>query len=264
MNKAWSLLLVLALAVPAYAQEEPVDEEAPAEAAPDGASGSESIETEPVTEATGEPVETIPVEEPSEEEPLETDALPIYAGIDFAKTTLSASSLSGFPTGEYDSGIYRLRAGARLLDQVSLELHYGFDAGDEGPGEASTNSYYGLFAVPSANLFDLFELAFPIGYAMTSVERPGASEDLGSIAYGLNAELPLRTFGQDLPDVRFGLGWMVYYQKSDARLYGANLGLRYGFTTAGFGLGGIGEWFSGLDLWPFGDDEEAAPEEPSE
>lgn len=264
MNKAWSLLLVLALAAPAYAQEEPVDEEAPAEEAYSDESGDESIETEPVAEATGEITETIPVEEPTEEEPIEdSDPLPVYVGLDLAKTTLSASTLGGFPAGDYDSGIYRLRVGARLLEQVSFEFHYGFDAGDEGPGEASTSTYYGLFAVPTANLFDLFEMAFPIGYAKNSVERPGASADLGSVAYGINAELPLRTFGQDWPDLRFGLGWMIYYQKRDARLYGANLGLRYDFTTAGFGLGGIGDWFSGLDLWPFGDDEEA-PEEPAE
>lgn len=241
MNKVWSLLLVLMLAAPAYAQEAATPAEAPA----DEASGDE-------------PVETIPVEEPIEEDPVvETDPLPVYVGLDLVNTTLSVSSLGGFQARDYDSGIYRLRLGARLLEQVSFEFHYGFDAGDEGPGEVSTQSYYGLFAVPAANLFDTVELAFPVGYAKSSVERPGASADLGSVAYGVNAELPFRTFGENFPDLRLTAGWMVYYQKNDARLYGANVGLRYDFTTAGFNFGNP---FAGLNLWPFGgDEEEKAP-----
>ena len=252
------LTLILMLALPAYAQDDAA-EVAPPQATP----ADESIDTTPVAEATAEPIESIPVEENAEEAPQEnSDPLPVYVGLDLANTTLSVSGLSGFQARDYDSGIYRLRAGVRLLEQVGFELHYGFDAGDEGPGEVSTKNYYGIFAVPTANLFDTVELAFPIGYAKTKVERPGASEDLGSIAYGLNAELPFRTFGEDFPDLRLTAGWMVYYQKSDARLYGANVGLRYDFTTAGFNFGNP---FAGLDLWPFGDDEtEEAPEEATE
>lgn len=259
MNKTFSLLLVLVLTVPAYAQEEPP----PAEATADEASGDEPIETTPVAETAAESTETVPVEEPAEEEPVEAaEPLPIYVGLDLAKTILSVSGLSGFQARDYDSGIYRLRAGVRLLEQVGFEFHYGFDAGDEGPGEVSTKNYYGIFAVPTANLFDTVELAFPVGYAMSKVERPAASDSLGSIAYGINAELPLRNFGESFPDLRLVAGWMVYYQKSDARLYGANVGLRYDFTTAGFNFGNP---FAGLDLWPFGDDEaEEVTEESTE
>lgn len=253
MSKACSLLLVLLLAVPVYAQEEPAAEETPAEEPVNDV----AAEPAPESEATEEFAETIPLDEPAEEAPLEnTDPLPVYAGLDLVSTTLSVSNLGGFAAQDYDSGIYRLRLGARLLEQVSFEFHYGFDAGDEGPGEASTQSYYGLFAVPGTNLFDTVELAFPVGYAKSSVERPGASADLGSVAYGLNAALPLRNFGEGYPDLRLTAGWMVYYQKSDARLYGANLGLRYDFTTAGFKFSNP---FAGLDLWPFGDDDEEEP-----
>lgn len=261
MNNAWKLMLLLLLAAPVFAQEEPAEEPvtdeaatdaAPAEEAPPEAAPAESIETTPVEEASAEPeqLDTVPVEEEAAAEE-EGDALRLYAGVDFASTTLSVSNLPGFATGEYDSGLYRLRAGVEWVEQVMIELQFGFDAGDEGPGEASTKNYYGLFVVPTANLFDVAELAFPVGYAQNKVERPNASESLGSLAYGLNAELPLRNFGEGWPDLRIGGGWMVYYQKSDARLYGWNAGIRYDFTTSGFG-----NPFAGWDLWPFGDDEE--------
>lgn len=263
MNKAWSLLLILMLAAPAHAQEEAVADEAPVEVAPaEEAAGEEAIETAPADDAPAESTETVPVGDEAPEEPLESDPFPVYFGVDLVNTTLAVSNLSGFQARDYDSGIYRLRLGARLLEQVGFEFHYGFDTGGEGSGEVSTGSYYGLFAVPHANLFDTVELAFPVGYATSSVERPGVSEDLGSVAYGLNAELPLRNFGEDYPDLRFVAGWMVYYQKRDARLYGANFGLRYDFTTDGFNFSNP---FAGLDLWPFGDDEvEEVPEEAAE
>lgn len=286
MNNAWKLLLALTLATPAYAQEEPAAEdetyeevpaeEAPAEEVPaeevpaedasaeevpaedpvaEEATADESIETTPVGEESGEELDTVAVDEGEEAPAEETDPLRLYAGLDFARTTLSASTLNGFRTGEYDSGMYRLRIGTRLIDEISAELHYGFDQSGDGAGNAATENYVGLFVVPTASLFNYVELAFPLGYALTSVElENGASDDLGSIAYGVNAELPLKNFGEDLPDFRFGLGWMVYYQKTDARLYGANLGFRYDFD-----LGDYEIWnpFAGLDLWPFGDDEDA-------
>lgn len=273
MKNTWNLMLILGLALPAYGQEEATGEMAAEEAPAAEAAETEEAPAEPAAaeaadttaEAEPETTETIPVDEPAPEEPLgPSDPLPIYAGLDWVMSTLSVSSLGGFETRNYDSGLYRLRFGARLLEKVNFEVHYGFDAGGEGAGEVSTTRYYGLFAVPTANLFDVIELAFPVGYAKNSVERPGASANLGSVGYGVNAELPFRTFGKDYPDLRLTAGWMVYYQKRDARLYGANLGLRYDFTTAGFGFGGIGNWFAGLDLWPFGDDEPAAEEPAAE
>jgi hypothetical protein len=247
MRTSWPLLLTLALAWPAHAQEEeeaPPAEEPAAEAAP-----AEEAATEEA------PAEEAPTEEAAAEE---TEPWQLYAGLDLVSSTLSSSGLKGFGRNEFDSGMYRLRVGKRVFESVGAELHLGFDNGGEGPGEAATDSYYGLFLVPTATVFETVELAFPVGYAMSSVARTGASEDLSSIGYGVDAELPLRVFAETMPDLRFTAGWMIYYQKSDARLYGLNAGLRYDFTTAN--LGNPFGWIGGIDLWPFGDDEETPAE----
>lgn len=269
--RSWSLLLMLLLAIPAAAQDEmpAADEpvEAPADAAPaesipvdesvpyeDPAAGAEAPadavppEGSIVTEATEstestEPLDTIPVEEEAAEE---ADPWRLYVGLDAVSTTVGTES------GDVDSGMYRLRVGRRVFDQIAVEFQLGTDSGNDGTGEVETDSYYGLYAVPMALAFDTVELAFPVGYALTDV----GGESLSSIAYGFNAEVPLRGFGEELPDLRFVLGWNVYHQSREARVYGANLGLRYDFTTAS--LGNPFGWVGNLDLWPFGDDEESA------
>lgn len=236
MTKAWNLCLVLMLAVPAHAQDRTPVEEVAGESAPDSE------------------LETIPVDqEAAEEEPAEPWKL--YAGVDLVNNTLSSSSLPGFGGDDFGTGMYRLRLGARVLESISLELHYGMDSADEGSGELATDRYYGLFVAPAATVLDTVELTFPVGYARTRIGENSAKADLDSIGYGVDAELPLRFFSETLPDLRLTAGGMVYYQKSDARLYGANVGLRYDFQTAGFG-----NPFSGLDLWPFGDDAEQIEE----
>lgn len=229
MKNSWLLLCVAALAAPAWAQDEAPAEEAPAEEAA---------------------AEEIPADDGT--------STPIYFGVDMATTTLSSSSLSGFDDGNYDSGQYRLRLGAVPIEGIGVEFHYGLDNGGEDDGEAATASYYGLYLVPMSTIIGGVELAFPVGYAMSTVERPGASEDLESLAYGMDAQLPLRAFGESLPNLRIGAGGMVYYQRGDARLYGINVGLRYDFG------GGLGSFFS--NLWPWGDDEEVpeAEEAPPE
>lgn len=272
----WALALLLTL--PAYAQEEaPAEEtvvvEPAAESGDTGESFSDYSEGESFSDYSegesfsdvdqGESFSDAAAEEGESfgEAPAEDEPLAIYVGVDLVNSTLSTSSLNGFPGSEFDSSMYRLRAGVRALESVGLELHYGLDnAGDEAD-EVATDSYYGLYLVPTATVLETVELAFPVGYAMTTAASRTASADLESIAYGIDAELPLRTFGEGLPDFRLTAGWMVYYQQNDARLYGANFGLRYDF-----GSGGIGNPLAGLGhvadaLWPFGDDAEAAAEE---
>ena len=260
MKTSWTLAIALMLALPVYAQEEvevvPADEAA-AEPAPEEAAPAEaaSEEAAPVEEAAAE-------ETPAEEAPAEAgEPLGLYAGIDYVVTTVSLSNRGATGASEFDSGMYRGRFGVRALEAVGIELHYGVDNSDEEPGAVETESYIGLFAVPTATVFEVVELAFPVGYAQSSFGQGGASEDYGSIAYGLDGELPLRSFSAGLPDLRLTAGWMIYYQKSDARAYGANLGLRYDFKAAGFGnpFAGFGGWVGGL--WPFGGDDEAPAEE---
>jgi len=247
---AWTWIAAALLALPASAQEEPVEvvpvEEAPAEEAPAEAAPEESAAAE------------APAEEVASEEPAEPLAL--YVGADWVTTTLSVSAPLASGATELDSGMYRGRVGMRALESVGLELQFGVDNSDTEPGSVETSSYYGLFLVPTATVLEVVELAFPVGYAQSEYGS-GSSDSLRSIAYGVDAELPLRTFGAELPDLRFTAGWMVYYQKTDARAYGANAGVRYDFQTTGIGnpLAGLGSLL-GM-LWPFGGDEEAAPAE---
>lgn len=265
----WALALLLTL--PAYAQEEaPAEEtvvvEPAAESSDTGESFSDYSEGESFSDySEGESFSDAAAEEGESfgeaEAAAEDEPLAIYVGADLVNSTLSTSSLNGFPGSEFDSSMYRLRAGVRALESVGIELHYGLDNASDEPDEVATDSYYGLFLVPTATVLETVELAFPVGYAMTTAASRTASADLESIAYGIDAELPLRTFGEGLPDFRLTAGWMVYYQQNDARLYGANFGLRYDFGSGGIGnpLTGIGNLFSAI--WPFGDDAEAAPEE---
>ncbi|HUS25451.1 MAG TPA: hypothetical protein VM369_10930, partial [Candidatus Binatia bacterium] len=148
-----------------------------------------------------------------------------YAGADYVATTFTSSSSPGFAPGHYDSGMYRLRGGTRFFGFLGAELQYGLDAGGS---DLSTENYMGVFAVPTTTVLETFELAFPVGYTMSKVSG-GGSATLQGLGYGVAAELPLRTFGQSMPDLRFTAGWTVYYRGSDAQLYGGNVGLRYDF-----------------------------------
>ena len=259
---AWTWLAAALLALPAYAQDEqvevipvdeaPAEEVAPAEAAPT----EEAVAEAPAEEA---PAEEAPAEEVASEEPAEPLAL--YVGLDWVSTTLSVSAPLATGADEFDSGMYRGRVGMRALEAIGLEFQFGVDNSDSEPGSVETDSYYGLYLVPTATVLEVAELAFPVGYAQSAYGSGGESRR--SIAYGIDAELPLRIFGEQMPDLRFTAGWMVYYQKSDARAYGANVGVRYDFQTTGFSMGNP---FAGLGslvgrIWPFGGDEEASPSE---
>jgi len=226
MKTSWSWALALVLAMPVYAQEESAAEVVPAD---EPAAEPAAEEAAPVEEATAE-------EAPTEEAPAEaSEPLALYFGVDAVTSTLSLSGTGAAGTSEFDSGMYRARLGVRALDAVGIELHYGIDNSDNEPGSVETKSYYGVFVVPTATVFEVVELAFPVGYAQSSFGSGSANEDFRSIAYGIDAELPIRSFADSLPDLRLTAGWMVYYQKSDGRAYGANLGLRYDFSFGGAG-----------------------------
>lgn len=250
----WALALLLAL--PAYAQEEPPPEEAVVvEPVDEGESFGDDNEGESFSDydegesfsdynegesfgdySEGESMGDVAAEDggeaygaPEPDQPLRT-----YVGADVVTSTLSFSGPSGFAGDEFDSGMYRLRGGMRLFKMVGAELQVGLNNGGKDATDVETDQYYGLFLVPTATVLETLELAFPVGYAMSSVKHvTGASANLDSVGYGIDAELPLRLFGESLPDLRLTAGWMVYYQKSDARFYGANFGLRYDFSPAG-------------------------------
>lgn len=260
MKRSWNVLLVLLMALPAWAQDDtsadqpPADQAAPADqSAPADSSAPADQSATGTASEEGQPApteDTASSDQSSSESSGEAKPWRLYVGADYAATRLSASNLTGFPTSTLDSGLVRIRAGARVLDAVALEAQFGVKQGGNGVGEAETKSYYGLFAVPTATVFETVELAFPVGYAFNKVQVPGASESLNSMAYGANLEFPLRVFGDSLPDLRFCGGGMVYYQRTNARLYGWNAGLRYDFNVQGFHVGNPFGWVK--DVWPFG------------
>jgi hypothetical protein len=222
MNKCWIALFALALAAPAFAQDEPAAEVVPADEPP--AESAEPAAEAPAEEAV---TEEAPAEESAEAAEESTPWL-LYVGADYVNTVLSLSAPPSAPASEFDSSMVRVRGGWRALDGIALEAHFGIDQADEDAGEVTTDAYYGAFIVPNATLFDVLELAFPVGYARSEFGDSG--DALGSVAFGVDLELPIKSLWESLPDVRLTGGWMVYYQKSDARVYGANFGLRYDFS----------------------------------
>ena len=219
MNRSWIVLLALAVAAPAFAQDEPAAEAAPAEEAPAEETPTEEAPAEEaVSEASGE---AAPAEEGASE------PWKFYIGADTVDTTLSQSAPPSAAASDAESSMLRVRVGARVLEAISLELHYGVDQADEDAGEVTTDAYYGVYFVPTAKLYDWLELAFPVGYGRSEFDDSG--EALGSIAYGVDLEIPIKGLWDALPDIRLTGGGMVYYQKGDGRVYGINSGLRYDF-----------------------------------
>lgn len=161
-----------------------------------------------------------------------------YVGADYAQTRLSISdsaSANGIPVDDYDGHFVDLRAGYRVLSALGLEFHYGVPLGNtRDPGNIRPNHYYGLFVVPTATLFERFELGFPIGYDFSEVSHKDADgtrehETLDSVAFGINIDVPVRQFWDALPDLRLSGGAMVYDHASASRYYGFHYGLRYDF-----------------------------------
>jgi hypothetical protein len=242
---ALGLLLAWGLALPVAAQDDevqvvPAGEEYGEPAVEEYAAEEVPSDADPEAQAE-EPLEEVAAAEPAE-------PLALYVGADWVSSTLSRSSGGG----DFDSGMWRARVGMRALESVGVEAHIGVDNSDGGAGSVETDGYYGVFLVPTATVFETVELAFPVGYAQSTF----GARDYRSVAYGLDAELPLRTFFEGLPDLRLTAGWMVYYQKTDARAYGANAGLRWDFQSAGNPFAGLGGRLAGL--WPFGGGGDAA------
>src|SRR5579859_6562712 len=99
-----------------------------------------------------------------------------YVGADLQNPTLSvsdANSFHGIAVGDYYGKFWDVRAGYRLFKVIGIEGHYGFKDQDANrPDRFSTTGYWGVFAVPTANVFNLFELSFPVGWAHSHVTVP--------------------------------------------------------------------------------------------
>lgn len=221
---AWMVLAVLA-AAPVMAQDEaaPAAEEAPAEAAAEAA---------PAEEASA-PVEETAATEDSSGDSGDGSGLNLYVGIDYDMTTVDIDNSEGqaaLSGSRFDSDFYKLRLGMRLFEAVGLEFHAGFPANNAGGDELETKQFFAAYLVPTGVLFELIEVSARIGYAYTELGSDLGSEDADGASFGLGVELPLRHFGEGLPNLRIGAGGTVYQQDREGRIYGFHGGLRYDFS----------------------------------
>lgn len=256
MNKlmTWAWVAVLATSsVMAQDEAEPADAAAPAdtvvEVAPADPAAAEAAPAD-APPADAAPVEeaAAPAEEPAEDAASADDSgdssggdesggdgegLKLYVGVDYDMTTVDINdggvetALSG---DRFDSDFYKLRIGTRLFEAVGLELNAGFPANNASSEKLETKQFYALYLVPTGVLFELIEVSARIGYAYTELKGDAGSEDADGMSFGLGVELPLRRFGESLPDLRIGAGGTVYQEDRDGRVYGFHGGVRYDFT----------------------------------
>ena len=171
------------------------------------------------------------------------DGWPIYVGADTVEATYSVSSPAVLFNGDNqaqfaeankaDTTFIRLRAGTRLTDSISVELHYGLEdeTANDANGTVGLDEYYGIYIAPTTTVFDLFEINFPIGFSSTSIDAgDSGTADSDGVAFGMNLEIPLSLY-MDLEKFDFSIlgGGMLYQQDNDSRFYGYNLGLRFDF-----------------------------------
>lgn len=159
--------------------------------------------------------------------------LDLYVGVEFDQTTVDLQNEglgNAFGSNRFDSDFYKLRLGARIADGIGVELHAGFPAHDAGDGEVETKQFYAFYFVPTGVLLNTVEVSARLGYAMTSLENDQTDDDFDGMSFGLAAELPIRRFGEGLPNLRFGVGATVYQEDNEARVYGFHGGLRFDFS----------------------------------
>ena len=260
---AWGSLL-LAVVLPVAAQDEaaldqavaaeeaaPVVEEAAVEAPVEEAAAEAPAAEAPAADAPAAlaeesadaPPEAAPVEDVAEAPESDDGSgdegsgdgvgLDLYVGLEFDQTTVDLQSDdlgNAFGSSRFDSDFYKLRLGARIADGIGVELHAGFPAHDAGEDEVETKQFYALYFVPTGVLFNTLEVSARLGYAMTSLENEQTDDDFDGMSFGLAAELPIRLFGEGLPNLRFGVGATVYQEDNEARIYGFHGGLRFDFS----------------------------------
>lgn len=252
---AWGCLLAC-LALPVAAQdeaavEEAVTEEAATEPAAADAPAPDEIAAEPVVIDDGsEPAAEDSAatedtassdsygEEPAADEGSTDEGgglgLDLYVGLEFDQTKVDVddealeAELGG--NSRFDADFYKLRLGARIFEGVGVEFQAGFPASDASADELEVKQFYGLYLVPTGVVLETVEVSVRLGYAFVELENELGSEETDGASFGLAAELPLRRFGEGLPDLRFGIGATVYQEERSGRMYGFHGGLRYDFS----------------------------------
>jgi hypothetical protein len=230
----------------APAAETPPADAAATESAPaDAAASTDAPAADAAaTDASAAPAEASAEAAPAEETPPAEERKPwqLYAGYDYAQANFLASSPSSPPTpneanqfsnDSLHGSFHQVRAGLRVFDVIGIEAHYGIKAGSEDkPDSMAVKNNMGLYFVPTGTLFDTVEISALIGYASTKLEHGGKSLTLRGSSYGANLELPLRNlFGEWMPDIRLGGGFMVYHHDRESRVYGSHFGARWDFKV---------------------------------
>lgn len=246
MKKAmgWAVLAAF-LALPAMAQ----DEAAPAEdaansmeegSAADSSSSDDSSATEALSGgdagASEDTTSTVSTDEgsvASDEGGGGGSGRTFYIGLEYDMTKVDindSGTREALGRRKFESNFYKLRLGARIFEGVGLELHAGFPDNDASSHKLETKQFYGLYLVPTGVLFDVIEVSARVGYAYTELESELGKDDADGASFGLAVELPLRHFGEGMPNLRIGAGGTVYQEDRKGRVYGWHGGIRYDFT----------------------------------
>ena len=162
------------------------------------------------------------------------DGLKIYFGAERVEATLDLSDDSlqqRYGDDKLDGAFYRGRVGLRLAPGIAIEGHGGFlPDDDKASNDAKFKHLWAVYLVTTGTVLDTVELSGRVGWAWVGVKNPNADESFNSVSYGLEAALPLRVFGESLPDIRLVAGATVFNQERQERSYGWSYGLRYDFT----------------------------------
>ena len=268
MNKTmgWAVLAAFLVAPPVMAQDEaapaeeaaPVEEAAPAadasapaeeaaEAAPaeDASAAASSDDSSAAAALTGgdsgsdatasEDTATVSTDDDSSSSSDEGggSGRVFYVGLDYDMAKIDINdkgTREALGRRRFESNFYKLRLGARIFEGVGLEFHAGFPDNDASARKLETKQFYALYLVPTGVLFDMVEVSARIGYAYTELESELGKDDADGASFGLGIEVPLRHFGEGMPNIRVGAGGTVYQEERDGRVFGWHGGVRYDFT----------------------------------
>jgi hypothetical protein len=156
-----------------------------------------------------------------------------YIGLDYDMTKIDINdkgTREALGRRRFESNFYKLRLGARIFEGVGLEFHAGFPDNNASSKKLETKQFYGLYLVPTGVLFDVVEISARLGYAYTELKSELGKDDADGASFGLAVELPLRNFGEGMPNLRVGVGGTVYQEERDGRVFGWHGGVRYDFT----------------------------------
>ncbi|NGY04481.1 hypothetical protein [Solimonas terrae] len=220
---------------------------APADAATDGSADASAADTGSTgdaaatddTQAAGSDSSSAGDDSTASSEPEEPPPPPrkpyyVYAGADYAflHASLSKDSLKNALGGDsFDSNFYRMRVGTRLFKQIGVEAQFGIkNENGNDHDKVATKQMYGVYLVPTGNLFRFLEVSAPVGYSHLKLENGNGGVKFDAVSFGLNLDVPLYVNPDSrLPDVRIGGGGTVFYAESAARTYGYHAGIRLDF-----------------------------------